>query len=42
MSRVVLVLLAAMLGLGACGRVGPIRAPGPPEEIVYPRVYPSR
>ncbi len=31
-----------LLALSACGRVGPIRPPGPAEEIVYPRVYPSR
>ncbi|HEY8611228.1 MAG TPA: hypothetical protein VIL69_08055 [Roseomonas sp.] len=31
---------AALLALSGCGRVGPIRAPGPPGEIIYPRVYP--
>ncbi|MFC4167854.1 hypothetical protein [Teichococcus aestuarii] len=36
------VALLAPLLLAACGRPGPIRAPGPPEEITYPRSYPSR
>jgi len=31
-----LVLLAA-----ACGKVGPVRAPGPPEAVTYPRQYPA-
>lgn len=30
----------ALLALAGCGRVGPIRAPGPASEIVYPRPYP--
>ncbi|WP_338665191.1 hypothetical protein VQH23_08445 [Pararoseomonas sp. SCSIO 73927] len=33
-------LLVALLALAACGRVGPVRAPGPPGSIVYPRAYP--
>jgi len=40
--RAALVLLAAGLLLAACGRPGPIRPPGPAEEITYPRSYPSR
>ncbi|WP_426954771.1 LPS translocon maturation chaperone LptM [Muricoccus radiodurans] len=39
--RIAAALLALMM-LAACGRVGPIRPPGPPEEITYPRVYPTR
>ena len=35
-----LVALAALLALPACGRVGPVRAKGPPSEIIYPRAYP--
>jgi predicted small lipoprotein YifL len=42
MSRGVLLLLAAAALLAACGKPGPVRPPGPPEEITYPRVYPSR
>ncbi|WP_174241957.1 hypothetical protein [Teichococcus oryzae] len=40
--RGALVLMAAALLLAACGRPGPIRPPGPQEEITYPRSYPSR
>ncbi|MFH5923503.1 hypothetical protein [Roseomonas xinghualingensis] len=32
--------MGALLALSACGRVGPIRPPGPPSEIIYPRLYP--
>jgi len=42
MTRLVCALLATLLAAAACGKVGPIRAPGPPEEITYPRTYPSR
>jgi predicted small lipoprotein YifL len=42
MTRPVLVALAALLLLGACGKVGPVRPPGPAEEITYPRSYPNR
>ena len=42
MLRGALVVLAACCLLAACGRVGPIRPPGPPEAVVYPRTYPSR
>lgn len=37
-----LVLLAATTLLTACGRVGPVRPPGPPDQVTYPRTYPSR
>ncbi|MCI0754500.1 LPS translocon maturation chaperone LptM [Teichococcus vastitatis] len=40
--RASLLLMAAALLLAACGRPGPIRPPGPPEEITFPRSYPSR
>jgi predicted small lipoprotein YifL len=33
---------AALLLLAACGRVGPIRPPGPPDQITFPRTFPSR
>jgi hypothetical protein len=35
-----LVLLTA--SLAACGRKGPPQPPGPPDQVVYPRVYPAR
>ncbi|WP_267898250.1 LPS translocon maturation chaperone LptM [Teichococcus wenyumeiae] len=42
MTRGILTLLAVAALLAACGRPGPVRPPGPPEDITYPRVYPSR
>ncbi|MEO3471260.1 hypothetical protein AAFN86_05270 [Roseomonas sp. CAU 1739] len=42
MTRAVLGALALTLLLAACGKVGPVRAPGPPSEITYPRSYPNR
>jgi len=36
-----LAILLTLL-LAACGRVGDIRPPGPPDQVTYPRVYPSR
>jgi predicted small lipoprotein YifL len=35
-------LLAALLLLGACGIVGPVRPPGPPDQVTHPRGYPAR
>jgi hypothetical protein len=35
-------LAALVLLLAACGRVGDIRPPGPPEQVTFPRTYPSR
>ena len=31
-----------LLLLAACGRVGDIRPPGPPEQVTFPRTYPAR
>ncbi len=33
--------LLAIASLAACGRIGPPRAPGPPDQIIYPRGYPA-
>ena len=44
MTRLVLLLLAAtLLGLplAGCGRKGAPRAPGPTDQIIYPKIYPS-
>ena len=41
MVRGILTRMAAALLLAACGRAGPVRPPGPPSEITYPRSYPS-
>ena len=35
-------LAALVLLIAACGRVGDIRPPGPPEQVTFPRTYPSR
>lgn len=40
--RAVLGALAVVLLAAACGKVGPVRPPGPPGEITHPRQYPSR
>ena len=37
-------ITAALLGmvvLAACGKKGPPSPPGPPNEITWPRVYPT-
>ncbi len=41
MKTILLVTIAA-LALAACGRVGPVKPPGPASDITYPRAYPSR
>ena len=41
MMRPTVTLLAVLAALAACGRTGPPRAPGPANEIVYPRAYPA-
>jgi len=42
MTRGACLLLAGLLLLGACGRAGPPRRPGPEEAITYPRrIYPA-
>jgi hypothetical protein len=39
--RTVVALCAVALLVVGCGRVGNIRAPGPQDQITYPRVYPA-
>jgi len=34
--------LALVLLLAACGKVGPVRPPGPPDQVTHPRQYPNR
>ncbi len=36
------VLLMAALALAACGKRGSPQPAGPPDQVTYPRVYPSR
>jgi predicted small lipoprotein YifL len=40
--RATLGVLALTVALVACGKVGPVRPPGPPDEITHPRQYPNR
>jgi hypothetical protein len=40
--RAVALLLAVGLLAGACGKVGPIRPPGPADQVTFPRTYPAR
>ena len=36
------VLFAVALGLlAACGKKGPPEPPGPPDKIIYPKIYPT-
>jgi predicted small lipoprotein YifL len=41
-TQAMLALLLLAATLVACGRAGPIRPPGPPDQVTYPRTYPSR
>lgn len=42
MTRTALGAIALLLLLGACGKVGPVRPPGPAEDVTFPRQYPNR
>jgi len=42
LARAVLGAFALALLLVACGKVGPVRAPGPADQITHPRQYPNR
>ena len=35
-------VLVALVLLAACGKKGAPAAPGPADEVKYPRTYPSR
>jgi predicted small lipoprotein YifL len=37
----VLMLLGLVLMLTACGKKGPPSPPGPPDQITFPRTYPT-
>jgi predicted small lipoprotein YifL len=39
--RTAALLLLAALALAACGKKGPPQAPGPADQIIWPRTYPS-
>jgi predicted small lipoprotein YifL len=40
--RAILTLALAGLLLLACGKKGPPQPPGPPDKVIYPKVYPTR
>ena len=42
MTRAGLAALAVLLLAASCGKVGPVRPPGPADEITHPRQYPNR
>jgi predicted small lipoprotein YifL len=37
----VLAALMAVLMLAACGKKGAPDPPGPPDQVIWPRVYPT-
>jgi hypothetical protein len=39
--RGIALLLIAAIALAACGKVGPPRPAGPPEQIIWPHAYPK-
>jgi predicted small lipoprotein YifL len=41
-AALALLMVVLPLVLAGCGKKGPPSPPGPPEEIIYPRVYPAR
>jgi predicted small lipoprotein YifL len=43
-SRVKGVVLLAVLiavAIAGCGKKGPPSPPGPPDQVIYPKIYPS-
>jgi predicted small lipoprotein YifL len=40
--RAAVLLLLTALALAACGKKGPPDAPGPQNEIIWPKTYPTR
>ena len=41
-ATLIMLALAALVPLAACGKRGGPVPPGPANEITYPRVYPTR
>jgi predicted small lipoprotein YifL len=40
--RAAVVLVVALGLLAGCGKKGPPEPPGPPDQITYPKSYPTR
>ena len=39
--RGAVLLLALAVALAGCGKRGSPQPPGPPDQVIYPRAYPS-
>jgi predicted small lipoprotein YifL len=39
--RLVLLMMTALAALAACGKLGSPTAPGPANQITYPKSYPT-
>jgi len=37
-----LVLLLACGAIAACGKLGPNQPPGPPDQVHWPKIYPTQ
>jgi predicted small lipoprotein YifL len=42
MIRNGIMLGLALVALCACGKYGPNSQPGPPDKIIYPKIYPTQ
>jgi predicted small lipoprotein YifL len=40
-AALVLAVVLGVIMLAACGKKGPPSPPGPPDQITYPRRYPT-
>jgi predicted small lipoprotein YifL len=40
--RAAVAIATALLLLAACGKKGPPVPPGPPDQVTYPKTYPTR
>ncbi len=40
--RAAVALLIVLGVLAGCGKKGPPEPPGPPDQVIYPKTYPTR
>jgi len=38
----VLIVVALVAGLAACGKKGDPSPPGPDDQVIYPKIYPTK
>ncbi len=38
----IMAAILMLLAVVSCGKRGPPVAPGPPDQVIYPRAYPAR